>query len=143
MSLTISHSKMTFKFCFLIIPKVISTTNAVCNLFLPFRSTGAYPRLPSFIPSLCIFRLPFLSGVPGSSKILERVKRGWLGFNSCSSNLASCVPRQPPFSKGSLDLVSRSCQNFKCFLYHLIKVLKVPSFSKLITCLPRKMPREC
>lgn len=58
MILAIPYPKMTFKLCFSISPKVISTTNVSLNLFLPFWPIGAYPKLPSFTPSLHIFPLP-------------------------------------------------------------------------------------
>lgn len=64
MILTISHSQMTFKLCFSIIPKAISIVNATLNLSLPFWPIRGYrsslPEVHVSTFSLCPFLLELL-----------------------------------------------------------------------------------
>lgn len=140
---------MAFELCFLIIPRVISKSNAALsfNLFVPRWPFQVCPRhLPQFL--LSTFSLfPFFLEL----LLLPGAGRGWgeagFGPNSCRSGLASCIPRPPASSEGFPSLVSSSCQQgprvSNAFGSHLITVLKMSSFSKLTSCLPRTMSREC
>lgn len=83
---------MAFKLCFLIIPRVISKTNAAlsCNLSCP---SGAVPSsLPEF--HLSMFSLcPFLSGGRASSRSWEGVGSGWLWLQQLQEQLGFLQPQ--------------------------------------------------